>query len=50
MRKNFLDDLKKFLERILDLDQYKIKISHGLGKWVKTPGQELQSSIASKRA
>ncbi|MDO9626537.1 MAG: DUF3578 domain-containing protein [Methanobacteriaceae archaeon] len=37
MRKDFLNDFRNFLNPILDLDKYKIKISHGLGKWVETP-------------
>lgn len=37
MRNDFLDDLKHFLESMLDLDKYNIKISHGQGKWVETP-------------
>lgn len=37
MRNDFVDDLKHFLGPMLDLDKYKIKISHGQGKWVETP-------------
>jgi len=37
MRNDFLDDFRNFLKPILDLDEYKIKIYHGQGKWVETP-------------
>lgn len=37
MRKGFTNDLKGFLEPMLDIDKYKIKISHGQGSWVEKP-------------
>ncbi|HOI71245.1 MAG TPA: DUF3578 domain-containing protein [Methanobacterium sp.] len=37
MRNDFTNDFKYFLEPLLDLDKYKIKISHGQGSWVEKP-------------
>ncbi|TMS41078.1 MAG: DUF3578 domain-containing protein [Methanobacterium sp.] len=37
MRNDFLDDFKNFLAPMLDLNKYKIKISHGQGTWVEKP-------------